>query len=150
MQANAPVSVYKAWNSRQAHLLKQLLEEDGIEARVASNAIEFIAGEVPYQMACCPVLVHKADIDHAAVVVDQFEATLCGDEHPFRVQAEPFCYHCGEALTAEVRVCLGCQQELEWSADATSDPKPFSFGRLLLITLLVLALLVIVLPLIIG
>ena len=76
MSPDEPVTVYKAWNPRQAHLVCQVLANADIEARVASDALEMALGDVPFQQATSPVLVHAADAERARAVLAEFDAHL--------------------------------------------------------------------------
>ncbi len=67
--SDAPVQVYAAKNSIEATLLVQLLAEEGISARIASNAVEAVAGEVPWQLATVPIWVKSADAERAQAVI---------------------------------------------------------------------------------
>ncbi|MBX3413343.1 MAG: DUF2007 domain-containing protein [Pirellulales bacterium] len=111
-----PVTAYKAGNSREGHLILQLLEQAGIQGRVASNGVEFIAGELPYQVASCPILVHRADLERAHEVIERYEETLCGDREPWVPEDERYCYHCGEPVESAGTVCPACKLPLDWPA----------------------------------
>ena len=76
MHPDEPVTVYKAWTPRQAHLICQVLANADIEARVASNALEMALGDVPFQQATSPVLVHAADAERARCVLAEFNPRL--------------------------------------------------------------------------
>lgn len=71
---DAPVSIYAAANSIEASLIVQLLDAEGIEARIASNALEMVAGEVPFQLVSIPVWVHAADQQRALEVIRDHQA----------------------------------------------------------------------------
>lgn len=73
---DAPVSIYAAENSIEATLIVQLLAEAGIEARIASNALEAVAGEVPYQLISVPIWVHGVDSQRALAVIQDHQLRL--------------------------------------------------------------------------
>ena len=73
---DAPVSIYAAENSIEATLIVQLLAEAGIEARIACNALEAVAGEVPYQLISVPIWVHRVDRQRAVEVVREHQSQL--------------------------------------------------------------------------
>ena len=95
MSPDEPVTVYKAWNPRQAHLVCQVLANADIEARVASDALEMALGDVPFQQATSPVLVHAADAERARAVLAEFDARLADRSGEPRDGAAP------SAITAE-------------------------------------------------
>lgn len=121
MDSVAPVTLYRAWNPREAHLLVQLLADEGIEARVASDAVEALVSKVPYQAASSPVLVHAGDFARAMLVVERFEETLCGDREPQITDQDRFCYHCGEPAGDNPTACSACGQSLDWGRDGESS-----------------------------
>ncbi len=65
MNPEDPVTVYEAWDSRQAHLICQVLANADVEARVASDALEVGLGDIPFQHTTCPVMVRRADFERA-------------------------------------------------------------------------------------
>ena len=73
---DAPVSIYAAENSIEATLIVQLLAEAGIEARIACNALEAVAGEVPYQLISVPIWVHGVDSQRALAVIQDHQLRL--------------------------------------------------------------------------
>lgn len=111
-----PVKVYDAWNSWQASILAQELLNAGIAARVASTAIEFIAGRVPYQAATCPVWVDEQDVRRAQEVIGEFEQKLA-ESGEADIAGEPFCYHCGAEVSLRPPCCPTCGGTLDWSRD---------------------------------
>ncbi|MES2791176.1 MAG: DUF2007 domain-containing protein [Planctomycetota bacterium] len=74
--SDRPVAAYAAENSIEATLIIQLLAEAGIEARMASNALESVSGEVPSQLISVPVWVRSSDSQHALEVIREHQARL--------------------------------------------------------------------------
>lgn len=105
-----PVKVYEAGSGFEAQLLVDWLRDAGIEARIASTAMEPLVGKVPFQIATCPVLVAQRDADRARAEVPAFEVRLAE-----RGRETEFCYHCGGALDARPTVCPACGEPLDWS-----------------------------------
>ena len=66
-----PVQVYEAANSIEAAMVLQKLDEAGIEARIASRAVESLAGEVPFQLAVVPIWVDRSDAERARQVINK-------------------------------------------------------------------------------
>ena len=115
MTSDEPVQVFSAWNSVQAHFVRNLLADEGIPARVASDAIQAISGEVPFQKASCPVWVDAADEERARALVAEYESRLAKRSPEEPKSAEPFCYHCGQSVTVGQSPCPSCGIELDWS-----------------------------------
>lgn len=71
---NGPVRVFDAQNSIEATLIVQLLADAGIRARVASDALESVSGEVPFQLVSVPVWVLRSDFDRAEAAIREVRA----------------------------------------------------------------------------
>ena len=117
MERKAPVKVYEAWNSLQAHFVCNLLSDAGISARVASDAVQNIVGRVPFQKATCPVLVAAADADRARSVVAEYERTLADHSRGEGKTVGSYCYHCGQDVERGQTQCPSCGLELDWSEE---------------------------------
>lgn len=115
MNPDDPITVYEAWDARQAHLICQVLANADIEARVASDALEIGLGDLPFQHTTCPVLVRRADFERAREVMAEFDARLAARKDSPRDETQPYCYHCGEPVTAGETRCPKCGQELDWT-----------------------------------
>ncbi|NOT87581.1 MAG: DUF2007 domain-containing protein [Lysobacter sp.] len=65
--------VYRAANIADAHLMRQLLENEGIPAFIQGEYLQGAVGELP---ANTEILVHVADenADAARVIVDEWES----------------------------------------------------------------------------
>lgn len=105
-----PVKIYEAGSGFEAQFLVDWLRGAGIEARIASTAIELLAGKVPFQIATCPVWVAARDEQQARAELPAFEARLAE-----RGSEAAFCYHCGSAIAARQSPCPECGGELNWS-----------------------------------
>ena len=116
MNPDDPVTVYEAWDTRQAHLICQVLAQEDIEARVASDALEIGLGDIPFQHATCPVLVRRADFERARAVMADFDARSAERKDASQGEGQPYCYHCGEPVTAGETRCPKCGQELDWTS----------------------------------
>jgi len=119
MSAPEPVEVYAAWNAHQAHFVRHLLANAGITARVASDAIQGLVGEVPFQKASCAVWVDAQDVDRAREVVAEYEEMVGQDTIPMLPTTGSHCYHCGQPISLGVSPCPECGQELDWSDEPT-------------------------------
>jgi len=65
--------VYRAANIADAHLMRQLLESEGIPAFIQGEYLQGAVGELP---ANTEILVHVADdnVDAARAIVDEWES----------------------------------------------------------------------------
>jgi hypothetical protein len=114
MNAQEPVEVYVAWKSIEAHVVRNLLAEAGIEAWVVGDKLEPIRGKVPFQTVSCSVLVAPADAERARAIVAEWEPQPKPGAGAAEA-AESFCYHCGQAVAGRPAVCPGCGGALDWS-----------------------------------
>jgi len=73
MEDDDVVEVYLAVDTPQAHFLRNMLGDAGIDARVVGGTISSSLG-LPQGIESAPaVLVHKADEARARALVDEFE-----------------------------------------------------------------------------
>lgn len=98
--------VYTAANPFEAHLCKQFLEMQGIEARVDGEILWMSRGEFPLNEATNPkVNVSEEDHSRALELIEQFQ-----DEHREREMAAAWaCGNCRELNPAGFEVCWNCQ-----------------------------------------
>ncbi|HUY32434.1 MAG TPA: DUF2007 domain-containing protein [Pirellulales bacterium] len=69
--------IYTAANAQQAHLLKNLLDEAGIPSAVVNDALQGVAGEVPFGWATSArVLVVDDRAAQSRRIAEEFDATL--------------------------------------------------------------------------
>ena len=73
-------TVYHADTGFQAHLIKGLLEANGIPAQVAGDYLPGGLGELP-TMGLVTVSVNDPDGDHAARIITQYEQGSLHDEN---------------------------------------------------------------------
>lgn len=65
-------NVYNAFNSIQAHLVKILLQGEGIESYVSGDYLQGAMGELP-AMGVIRVMVDESDIQQAKAVIRDWE-----------------------------------------------------------------------------
>ena len=94
------VSIYKAANVTEAHLVKNIMLQSGIEARV-SEENEPLAG---LNIVAPDVLVHRRDFVRAESVIDQYE-----ERQIARMQGPEWkCEGCGAMNYAGYDSCDTC------------------------------------------
>src|SRR5947207_2478838 len=72
--SHEPTVIYSAANTQQAHLLKGLLADRGIVARVVNDAIQIAGGELPMGWtAAARVVVAESDALVARQVAEEFD-----------------------------------------------------------------------------
>ncbi|QDU41209.1 hypothetical protein Mal4_55740 [Maioricimonas rarisocia] len=113
MNNSNPVQIYSAANLQEATLVVQLLSRNGIDAKVVSDSLVTVTGEVPAQLVGVPVWVAAEDEQKARDVIAAFRAErTAGDETP-----QLFCYHCGTGLAEQVETCPSCGATLDWEEE---------------------------------
>ncbi len=110
-----PTVIYSAANTQQAYLLKGLLEERGIAARVVNDAVQMAGGELPLGWpSAARVVVAEQDAASARAFAAEFDrrtAYEASDEDSMEPLplAEwpdwPICPRCGQRRTARCGVC---------------------------------------------
>jgi rubrerythrin len=94
------VSAYAAMNAAEAHLLKNLLDDDGVTARVTEENDPF--ANLP--CASCHVLVAEHDLSHARDVITRFQDNLIArGEGP-----DWMCEDCGSIVCGAQLECGKC------------------------------------------
>lgn len=113
--SSEPKVIYTAANAQEAYLLKGLLEDEGIMARVVNDAIQLAGGELPLGWTAAPQVVVKAsDAVRAREIAEGFdrgESALALEEPAYSgASAEawadwPLCPTCGERRSARCPSC---------------------------------------------
>jgi hypothetical protein len=93
--------VYEALNLADAHLLKGLLEAEGIPAEVRGGAHHATRGEIGGIPGMLPVVcvLKDTDFDRATALVKAYPGTI---------QGEPWVCICGETHEPQFHACWKC------------------------------------------
>ena len=105
--------VYSAANPVDAHLCRQFLEEQGIDARVEGEILWQARGDLPPNESTNPtVSVSSTQFEQARELVEQFE-----QEHlQSQSRSSWTCSHCHEENPGSFEVC--------WNCNTASDSSP--------------------------
>jgi len=113
--AGQPTVIYSAASTQQAHLLKGLLEEQGIAASVSNDAIQLAGGELPLGWtAAARVVVAEEDAAEARALAEEFDTQTAheptdddsAEPEPLADWADwPTCPQCGQRRSARCPVC---------------------------------------------
>src|SRR5262245_2926746 len=110
-----PTVIYSAANTQQAHLLKGLLEQEGIAATVVNDAIQMAGGELPLGWtSAARVVVAEENASAARAFAEEFDRSS-GAQFTSEAELEaqplspwedwPSCPQCGERRAARCPVC---------------------------------------------
>jgi hypothetical protein len=117
------IEVYEGLDSEDAHFLRNLLADAGIEAIVVGDAAEGAVGERSPFSSPPQVWVPPTDVDRARPIVAEYQRHLIertessvaeSEAAAEQAESEPFCYHCGNPVNAGQTPCPVCGQPLEW------------------------------------
>ncbi len=100
--------LYRATSLAEAHLLRDLLEEDGLSVCVVNETLHSLMGELPFGAVQPEVWVKDSrDLFMARAVLDEY---LKRKAEP--VSGERTCAACGEQSPANFEVCWKCRRPL--------------------------------------
>lgn len=102
------VKVYTASGPMQAHIFRDLLAAEGIDAQLRGEELFGMRGELPLTNDTLPSLwVAEADYEQARDLVLAFEE----GENPDRGGSPWVCAQCGEELESQFTLCWNCGTE---------------------------------------
>lgn len=104
---NAFVSVYRAANSAEGHLIKGMLEQYGMLVRVSGDGLSSGVGELPADVMQVEIQVQPGYRDLARQLIHEYE-----DRAKQGVNCAPSwtCCGCGEENPASFDLCWKCQR----------------------------------------
>ena len=96
--------VYTAKHPADAHMLKDLLIQNGIQAVVRGEDLFGARGEAPLTIDTLPHVwvLDEADFDKARAIVHDYEKPAAGDVPSWR------CTQCGEEVEGQFGACWNC------------------------------------------
>lgn len=98
--------LYKASSLADAHLLRDLLEEDGLDVCIVNENLHSLIGELPFGMVLPEVWVK--DSRHVFMARAVLEEYLKRKAKP--VTGERSCAACGEQNPENFEVCWKCRR----------------------------------------
>jgi hypothetical protein len=123
--------IYRAATLQQAHLLRNLLEDAGIEAVVVNDALQGVTGEVPFGWtSLARVVVSQSDAARARRLAEDFDIVASPAPHEDDIESTaptqepllgwPACPECQQPRTAVCPVCgtAGSDFPLGWGDSA--------------------------------
>lgn len=93
--------VFAAYTTAEAHLVKGLLESEGIAAEVRGEVLAGILGDIPLMENRPSVWVEERDASRANGIVRDFQ-------HARVAAGEAWRCDCGETLDAQFTACWRC------------------------------------------
>ena len=102
------VEVFEAQSDGTAHLVKALLDDAGIQARIVGEMLKGVAGELPLGQTIAPrVWVFENDAPRAREIIAEWEKRYLADRAR---QAAPWqCSQCSAEVEGSFDICWKCQ-----------------------------------------
>lgn len=98
--------LYKATSLADAHLLRDLLEEDGLHAFIVNESLSSLAGELPFGLVIPEVWVTDSrDLFLARAVLKEYLERKAEPE-----ASDRSCSACGEESPGNFEVCWSCRR----------------------------------------
>ncbi len=109
--------IFTARDAMEAHFVKSLLENAGIEAVIEGEFLQQIRGDIPFTMDSLPkVCVREEDFHAAEVVVNAHRARL---KNRAQSQGPSWTCVCGETHAAQFAACWKCGAAKPSDTDCT-------------------------------
>ena len=111
MATNDPrfVEVYRPRTAGKAHLIKNLLEEEGFTVLVENEYLQGVSGEIPGGWATCPrILVEASRALEARAFLERSLVDESSDEEEDTETDEGRCLACGAELPEDEERCPAC------------------------------------------
>jgi len=106
MADSEPREVYSAADIQEAHIIKNALEEAGIEARVVGDHLQNAVGELPAVTIAPRVWVNAENFDQARKMIADHQARRQSSATP---ASKWKCAECGEPNEPSFEMCWNCQ-----------------------------------------
>lgn len=110
-----PTEIYRAANPQHAQLLRNMLEDQGIQAFVVNDFLQGAGGELPMGWTAAPrILVAEEDVLKGRQIAEQFDATMRDgsavateefDEADADWEDWPVCPNCHQRRDALCEIC---------------------------------------------
>ena len=101
-------TLYTAANAPEAHLIKGLLEQSGIEVSLEGESLTIGIGGLPIDAAQVEVMVNENQFEEAVKIVKDYENKMLEDVEE-STQWE--CKNCSKMSPASFGICWKCQTE---------------------------------------
>jgi hypothetical protein len=98
--------LYRATSLYEAHLLRDLLEEDGLHALIVNESLASLAGELPFGLVLPEVWVTDSrDLFMARAVLEEYLERKAEPE-----SADRTCSACSEESPGNFALCWSCRR----------------------------------------
>ena len=100
------IRLYQAQDLPQAQLLIDMLDRNGIAAKINNGNAAAAMGDIPFTHAYPEIwLIDESDLPSSRLLITEFEKPLSDEQW--------FCQHCEEASPVSFESCWNCEQERE-------------------------------------
>ena len=101
-------TLYTAADTTEAHLIKGVLEQSGIEATLSGESLSIGIGGLPIEVAQVEVKVNENQFEEAVTIIKDYEDKMQRDDEE-STQWE--CNNCTKMNPASFGICWNCQTE---------------------------------------
>jgi hypothetical protein len=109
MEDNDVVQVYVAPQPHQAHFLRNILADAGIEARVLGENLNLV--DPPANLQSGALWVRQSDAEAARRILADWERSRSGSRPEQESNADWICATCGESVGDDFDVCWNCETQ---------------------------------------
>jgi Putative prokaryotic signal transducing protein len=100
------IRCYRAANLLEAHMLRDLLEQENIKTHVFNENAQGGVGEIPFTHTYPELwLEDDLQLERARQIIRAFES-------PATESASRQCQHCGELNPGSFQLCWNCEREI--------------------------------------
>lgn len=101
-------TLYTAANAPEAHLIKGLLEQSGIEVSLEGESLSIGIGGLPVDAIQVKVMVNEVQFEEAVKIIKDYEDNMLRDDDQ-NTQWE--CTNCKKMNPGSFDICWSCQTE---------------------------------------
>lgn len=105
MSSSESICIYRAENAIEAHMVKGLLEGEGIDTSLQGELLSGGVGELPPTDVTVDIFVFTYAENQAKSIINQYLSQKKTDLPDW------LCRHCGETNSSQFEICWQCQKE---------------------------------------
>jgi len=104
--SNRLITIYRAANSSEAHVLKHLIEAQGIKVTIFGESLSGAVGELPADVLQPELKILDKDSEPAKKIIADYESRLSQ-----KSEVQWKCSNCGEENHGSFEFCWNCKND---------------------------------------